>query len=532
MRSRLLVVLVCLANGCAHYSHTNKPLSPTPEEGRTPLRATFDIQDPRGNEKVLVLLAISGGGSRAAYLGASVMLAMETVFPNVNILREVDVMSTVSGGSLPGAYYCISKDVRLGISVGLRGEFRFVDLPDGFVIPADLKRKVYVNPEKRLLVCTGEMLPVERDLLLKMTPPQHHEAVQQLYKLSQTPAESRRLWDAPTVKKLMTRNYIRRWAWKLLAPQSIALTACTAYDRSDVMADVLSDELFDFDIRRLGMDMGMKELNPERPYLIINATNATADTSCERTFSKVFTFTDDDFREKLASDIGSYDVGRAVMASSAFPGVFNYMTLRDFRDPAGKQFMADLQGKGSYMHVFDGGNTDNLGLESLKRVIIQNHRRYRNIVVISIDAHRAPGGVPRDEYDARKFLDYGLDRNFLDTYDCVLEIQRRRLIHEFRKRILHHGSLETPLDLRQKMFFHHVSLDNVKEERLRKKALRIGTNFKIAEEDAALIDATMPDLVCAEDSCWMVIRKITLDTADKHPSLGLIECDHGVTATE
>ena len=532
MGSRLLLALVCLLNGCAHYSHTNKPLSPNAEEGRTPLRATFDIQTPRGNERVLVLLAISGGGSRAAYLAASVMLGMETVFPDVNLLREVDLISAVSGGCMPGAYYCISKDVSHGISVGLRGEFRFIDLPDSFVIPDDLRKKVYVNPEKRLLVCTGEMQPAERDLLLKMTPSEHHEAVRQLYALSHTPAKSRRLWDAETVKKLMTRNYIRRWAWKLFAPQSIALVAFTAYDRSDIMADVLSDELFDFDIRRLGLDMGLKELNPERPYLIINATNATADTAKERTFSKVFTFTDEDFREKLASDIGSYDIGRAVMASSAFPGVFNYMTLRDFRDPAGTRFMADLQGKGSYMHVFDGGNTDNLGLESLKRVIIQNHRRYRNVVVISIDAHGAPGGVPRDEYDAREFLDYGLDRNFLDTYDCVLETQRRRLIHEFRKRILHHGSLETPLDLRDKMFFHHVSLDNVKDEGLRKKALQIGTNFKIGKEDVKLIDSTVGDLVCAEDPCWMVIRKIALDMGKTHPSLGLIECGHGVATPE
>ena len=71
--------------------------------------------DPKRNKDVLVLLALSGGGSRAAYFSALSMLEMENIELTIggsksNLLHEVDVISSVSGGSLAGAYYAISHD--------------------------------------------------------------------------------------------------------------------------------------------------------------------------------------------------------------------------------------------------------------------------------------------------------------------------------------------------------------------------------------------------------------------------------------
>ena len=81
-------------------------------------RATFDIRDDRGEKDVLVLLALSGGGSRAAYFSGAVMLRLQQVFTDLDLLQEVDVISAVSGGSLPAAYYAVSRDR----AVRLRGE--------------------------------------------------------------------------------------------------------------------------------------------------------------------------------------------------------------------------------------------------------------------------------------------------------------------------------------------------------------------------------------------------------------------------
>ena len=48
-------------------------------------------------------LALSGGGSRSAVFGAAVLKELD----RVGILRQVDVLSAVSGGALPAAYYAL-----------------------------------------------------------------------------------------------------------------------------------------------------------------------------------------------------------------------------------------------------------------------------------------------------------------------------------------------------------------------------------------------------------------------------------------
>ena len=61
------------------------------------------IAQPRGQEDVLVILCLSGGGSRAAWFSAATMLRLERVVDEINLLHEVDVISSVSGGGLPAA---------------------------------------------------------------------------------------------------------------------------------------------------------------------------------------------------------------------------------------------------------------------------------------------------------------------------------------------------------------------------------------------------------------------------------------------
>jgi NTE family protein len=63
--------------------------------------------------------------------------------------------------------------------------------------------------------------------------------------------------------------------------------------------------------------------------------------------------------EEIDSDINEYEISRAVMATASFPAVFNFMTLHNFKE----------SNKNRYVHVFDGGNSDNLGLKSVIRII-------------------------------------------------------------------------------------------------------------------------------------------------------------------
>jgi predicted acylesterase/phospholipase RssA len=72
------------------------------------VRPTSAAHDPVLNEQdgYFVGLALSGGGSRSANFAAAVMFQLQ----RIGLLQRVDYISSVSGGSLAGAYYCLNAD--------------------------------------------------------------------------------------------------------------------------------------------------------------------------------------------------------------------------------------------------------------------------------------------------------------------------------------------------------------------------------------------------------------------------------------
>ncbi len=69
------------------------------------------LEDERDYGEVLLGLAVSGGGSRSAYFMACIMkeLSQVPIEPGAErtYLQELDYISSVSGGSLASAYYCL-----------------------------------------------------------------------------------------------------------------------------------------------------------------------------------------------------------------------------------------------------------------------------------------------------------------------------------------------------------------------------------------------------------------------------------------
>jgi predicted acylesterase/phospholipase RssA len=61
---------------------------------------------PASSNGYFVGLALSGGGSRSSNFAAACMFQLE----RLGILQHVNYISSVSGGSLPGAYYCLNDD--------------------------------------------------------------------------------------------------------------------------------------------------------------------------------------------------------------------------------------------------------------------------------------------------------------------------------------------------------------------------------------------------------------------------------------
>lgn len=586
----LLGILVLVAAGCkTMYSHVNRPLQ---ENKIWPdCRATAEIQQPRGQDDVLVILCLSGGGSRAAWFSAATMLRLERVVDEINLLHEVDVISSVSGGGLPAAYYCLTRDP------GPYSVARVETLPEQ--LPPELAKTVKMDRRHRLLGVRGKMTPEQRDRLRPLFASSHDQAaVDRLFWLThhtRAPA----VWQPEVVRDLMTRDYISKLLWAVGVPRWHYWF--TAYDRSDMMAKIFTGNLFgtklvkvpkpvqdvttleflgwldcpasngasgddllaaepdEYDLRCPKVDPAQlpprldwipwyspvpqgaqfvagdrttggvqsltwnfrrvvpyrfKDLNPERPYLILNATNGTEDDAGEPHYGDVFPFTREQFKRQLDSSIDDYPIAWGVMASAAFPAVFSYVTLRDYR-PEGEN------GRPRYLHVFDGGNSDNLGLASAKRIILGNRDRYRHFVVVLVDSHTSKQGAPRDQPDVRNRV---VDKNFMSSFGTLLESVRQHEVEEFASGVLDGQALK------DKLTFWHLTFDQVRDEPLRAKANAIPTNFKISRENVEVIDRCVVDLIRSDHPKLQEILRV-LHAAPKLGQAGppavSVETDRG-----
>jgi NTE family protein len=107
---RLLAVgALLVTTACAHYAPTPALLSHAPAEG---YRFQNAPPGPDNSDSLLVVLTFSGGGTRAAALSAGVLRELgRTPVPRGNgsrtLLDEVDVISSVSGGSFTAAYFAL-----------------------------------------------------------------------------------------------------------------------------------------------------------------------------------------------------------------------------------------------------------------------------------------------------------------------------------------------------------------------------------------------------------------------------------------
>lgn len=101
-----LIVLLLLITACAHY-----PVNPALKDIRGNDAYSLDrFNAPDEADRTFVILTFSGGGTRAAALAYGVLEEMrKTRLPGTakTLLDEVDVISTVSGGSFTGAYYAL-----------------------------------------------------------------------------------------------------------------------------------------------------------------------------------------------------------------------------------------------------------------------------------------------------------------------------------------------------------------------------------------------------------------------------------------
>jgi NTE family protein len=182
-------------------------------------------------------------------------------------------------------------------------------------------------------------------------------------------------------ERFLRRNIQRRLALNLLRPFEFVRLVFTPYTRSDLAMDIYDKEVFGgatFD------DLA----KADGPLLSINATDLDVGT--------VFSFMQSDFN-LICSDLSQLRVSQAVTASSAVPGIFAPLRLKNFAGSCGfpeplwiKQALAkpsesrrrhhealsavtylDSE-KRPNLYLVDGGVADNIGARRILANVIES----------------------------------------------------------------------------------------------------------------------------------------------------------------
>jgi NTE family protein len=354
----LLTSLCLFAAGCAHW-----PATPRLEQAGAPGYRLGEVTRPGQSDDLLVVLAISGGGTRAAALGYGVLEELRRTEVMVNgvkrrLLDEVDVISAVSGGTFPATYYA------------LRGEKTFEEF----------------------------------------------EA------------------------KVLSRNFESELAWRIFTPTNWFRLPSGTFGKSDLFAELYDETVFDH--ATFG---DLKKANG--PLVIINGTDITTGAR--------FSFTQDQF-DAICGDLSQVPLARAVATSTALPPLLTPITFENRGGTCGRKAPAwqtaaeaasgqsETPGRAllraralqsyadparPYIHVFDGGLSENLGLAEVVRALeilkvspdeteLAAFRRAKKVVVIAVNALRFPV-VDWDSHDAPPDTDTVTDQMWSIPVDRI-----------------------------------------------------------------------------------------------------------------
>ncbi len=299
-RTTILVFGLCLLflSACSVTSpEMNRPLKAKSNSSESPQN-----KHSRSDELTL-LMTFSGGGTRSAALSYGVLEHLRDTPITIGgkkrrLLDEIDLISSVSGGSFTSAYF------------GLFGDRIFTDFERKF-----LKKRVQTE--------------------------------------------------------LLRLSLLSPRAWVRLAPR--------IFERSDLAAEYYNQ--FIFKKKKFG------DMRKDAPFIVINATDLS--------LGQGFAFSGYHF-SWICSDLNSYPISRAVAASSAVPVLFSPIVLENHAQNCNySPIVWDVQRRNNrnlnnserryvdalkvkqyrdnkqlrYLHLVDGGVSDNLGLRSILDIV-------------------------------------------------------------------------------------------------------------------------------------------------------------------
>jgi len=302
-------------------------------------------------------------------------------------------------------------------------------------------------------------------------------------------------------EKFLRRNIENRFLLSLADPANLSGILSEDFNRSDVSALWLSENLFS---EKTFSDMSAGEL----PFVIINASDINNGLP--------FPFVQQQF-DFICSDINTFPVSNAVMASSAVPALFAPITLKSFsqecRAPHRDWIDRALsQGAGAenydvarkltryvdgrpmpFLRLLDGGITDNLGLRGS---IMSPVTHYGDVVAMA-------GAFTKEDLDevtdvlvlvanAQIYPDYewskegsdpGIYSMLMSSFDAALDLLNTETIQQAKRRFDKWGDLVNrrrgPRQAKVRVHFVDLTFDGIEDKKDREYFNTIPTALAI-----------------------------------------------------
>lgn len=407
-------------SGCASYGVIKN--TSLDESTDNPVYSIKNVAGNHVTNDISLTLSFSGGGTRAAALAYGVLQELRDTTVMINghprrLLDEIDVISSVSGGSFTSAYF------------GLHGDMMFRDFEEVF-LRKDIETQLF-------------------------------------------------------------KNIFNPFQW------------FSSTGRTDRAIKHFQDTLFHgatfADMQRHGS-----------PLIVINATDLG--------YGVRFSFIHEYF-SLLCSDISSFPVARAVAASSAVPILFNPVVVKNYHncDKQASQWLLSAEHKAvkdpqlariiggllsyfnserSYIHLVDGGITDNLGLRALYEVIeiaggVSELLRKIDLepaprfVILSVDASTA-----REVQMDLSSKEPTLEETINAVTDVQLQLYNEATLDLMQKSMQRWaGELSSP-ERSVDPYFIQVSFRDIKQQEKQRFINNIPTSFTLTDEQIdALISA-------------------------------------------
>ena len=439
------LMTACLALLCAACTYA--PPQPEPLAQWSPER-NWEVREMLAtgrSPEIAVLLAFSGGGTRAAALSYGVMKELAqtriaTARGERSMLQEVDMISSVSGGSFTAAYY------------GLYGERLFRDFEQDFL-----------------------RSDVQGALIGKTLNPSN---------------------------------------WRRLASGT--------FGRGDLAAEYYDEILFH------GAPISAME-RPGAPWIVINSTDLGAGVRVP--------FVQEMF-DVFCVDLHSYSLSRAVAASSGVPLVFSPIAVQNNAGTCGfetpewvpaalaeeeltsrKIVARQLEGyldreRRPWLHLVDGGISDNLGLRSYYRTLtlttdlsnpsrVLPHLNARHVLLVLVNANAHPHHEWATAPDSPPLVELAssVSGSQISRFsDDTILITR----DTFQRWVEQKSTPERPVSFS----FVEVSFDRVKDSEERRYLNNIGTTFRLSDTEVDRLIAAGQEVLGQSSPYRRFVRQI------------------------